>query len=172
MVNRKSPGLTALGKFDTINTAKKISRAKREKARQERTANMTNMIKCYIMDTDANKNVGKHFKVKEFACKDGSQAVFIDSYMVDILEILRQTIGKPINVTSGYRTPEHNKRVGGAKYSYHMRGCAADVVVKGMKPKEVAKTLDKIAPDSSCGIIVEKSWVHFDTRNSKYRKGV
>ena len=40
------------------------------------------MIKCYIMDTDANENVGKHFKVKEFACKDGSQVVFIDSYLV------------------------------------------------------------------------------------------
>nr|DAW36840.1 MAG TPA: hypothetical protein [Microviridae sp.] len=34
------------------------------------------MIECYIIDTDANKKIGQHFKVKEFACKDGSQAVY------------------------------------------------------------------------------------------------
>jgi len=52
-----------------------------------------------------------------------------------------------------------------------MRGMAADIIVKDMTPKEVAKELDKLVPNS-CGIIVYKSWVHFDTRNSKYRKGV
>lgn len=63
------------------------------------------MIKSYILDTDANENVGQHFKVKEFACKDGSQVVFIDSYLVSILEILRNQIGKPviINSETGHR---------------------------------------------------------------------
>lgn len=45
------------------------------------------------MDTDANEKVGKNFKVREFACKDGSQAVFIDDYLVSILDILRNKIG-------------------------------------------------------------------------------
>ena len=129
------------------------------------------MIKCYIMDTDANEKVGKYFKVKEFACKDGSQIVFIDSYLVTILDILRNQIGKPIIITSGYRTEARNKSVGGAKYSYHMRGMAADIRVEGMSAKELAKKLDKIM-ESSCGIIVYNNWVHLDTRNKKYRKGV
>ena len=51
------------------------------------------MIKSYIIDTDANEKVGQHFKVKEFACQDGSQVVFIDSYLVSILDILRNQIG-------------------------------------------------------------------------------
>lgn len=129
------------------------------------------MIESYIMDTDANKKIGKHYAVKEFACKDGSQIVFVDSYLVAILDILRNQVGKPVHINSGYRTPARNKAVGGAKYSYHMRGMAADIRVDGMTAKEIAKKLDKIIPDS-CGIIVYNTWVHIDTRTTKYRKGV
>lgn len=129
------------------------------------------MIESYILDTDANKNIGKHFKVKEFACKDGSQVIFVDSYLVAILDILRNQVGKPVHINSGYRTPERNKAVGGAKYSYHMRGMAADIRVNGMKSKEIANKLNEIVPNE-CGIIVYKYWVHIDTRTKKYRKGV
>lgn len=128
-------------------------------------------IKAYVMDEQANVKIAKHFRVKEFACKDGSPIVFVDEYLVILLDILRETIKKPVIITSGYRTPEYNKKVGGAKYSFHMRGMAADIIVKDMTPKDVAKELDKLVPNS-CGIIVYKTWVHFDTRNSKYRKGV
>jgi len=130
------------------------------------------MIKSYIMDTNANEKVGQYFKVKEFACKDGSQVVFIDDYLCTILDILRNKLGKPIIVTSGYRTPWWNAKCSGAKYSYHMRGMAADIKVNGMKAKELAKKLDEIVPNG-CGIIVYDSWVHFDVRDGKkYRKGV
>lgn len=130
------------------------------------------MLKSYIMDTSSNEKVGQYFKVKEFACKDGSQVVFIDDYLCTILDILRNKLGKPIIVTSGYRTPWWNAKCDGAKYSYHMRGMAADIKVNGMKAKELAKKLDEIVPNG-CGIIVYNSWVHFDVRDGKkYRKGV
>lgn len=130
------------------------------------------MLKCYIMDTDGNVTLERHFKVKEFACRDGSQVVFIDEYLVSVLDILRQKIEKPVIITSGYRTPEWNAKCGGAKYSYHMRGMAADIQVNGISPKELAKKLNEIVPDE-CGIIVYKNWVHFDVRTGKkYRKGV
>lgn len=130
------------------------------------------MLKSYIMDTDANEKVGQHFKVREFACKDGSQVVFIDDYLVRILDILRDKIGKPVIITCGYRTPWWNAKCDGAKYSYHMRGMAADIKANGMSAKELAKKLDEIIPNG-CGIIVYNSWVHFDVRNGKkYRKGV
>lgn len=129
------------------------------------------MIRAYTSEQN-NVQVGPHFKVKEFACKDGSAITFIDDYMVTILEILRKELGdKPIIITSGYRTPTQNAKVGGAKYSYHMRGMAVDIRVNGISAKEVAKALDKIV--GSSGIIVYKSWVHFDVREGKkYRKGV
>lgn len=129
------------------------------------------MIKSYIMDTDGNEKIAKYFKVKEFACKDGSQVVFIDDYLYNILDILRNKLGKPVIITSGYRTPEWNKKCGGAKYSYHMRGMAADIRVNGVSPKEIANKLNAIVPNE-CGIIVYNNWVHFDVRTSKYRKGV
>lgn len=129
------------------------------------------MIRCYIKDTQENEKLGRHFHVKEFACKDGTQAIFIDEYLWTILDILREQIKKPVIVTSGYRTPQHNAKVGGAKYSYHIRGQAADIIVEGMNPKEVAQKLDKLVTNG-CGIIVEKNWTHFDTREKKYRKGI
>lgn len=129
------------------------------------------MIKSYILDTQGHLLLGKWFRVKEFACKDGSPVVFIDDYLVSILDILRSEIRKPVIITSGYRTPEWNKKCEGAKYSYHMRGMAADIRVDGISPKEIANKLNKIVPDE-CGIIVYNGWVHFDVRTSKYRKGV
>nr|DAU33479.1 MAG TPA: peptidase [Microviridae sp.] len=130
---------------------------------------LTKMIKSYIIDTESEKQIGNHFKVKEFACKDGSPVVFIDRYLVSVLDTLRTEIGRPVIVTSGYRTPNWNKKAGGAKYSYHMRGMAADIKVYGMTPKEVAEKLDEIVPDE-CGIIVYNEWVHLDVRHNKYRK--
>ena len=129
------------------------------------------MLKSYILNTDGNVQLARHFKVREFACKDGSQVVFIDSYLVSILDILRNQVGKPVIINSGYRTPTRNKEVGGAKYSYHMRGMAADIRIKGMTAKEIANKLNAIIPDE-CGIIVYSTWVHIDTRTKKYRKGV
>lgn len=129
------------------------------------------MIKSYIVETQGNLLLGKWFKVKEFACKDGSPVVFIDDHLVNILNIVRNEIQKPIIITSGYRTPEWNKKCNGAKHSYHMRGMAADIRVNGMSARELANKLNAIVPDE-CGIIVYNGWVHFDVRTSKYRKEV
>jgi len=68
-------------------------------------------------------NFTKHFKIKEFNCKDGTpvppQYLSNAKKVADNLEVLRAALGgKPIIITSGYRTPEHNKRVGGVG-SYH-----------------------------------------------------
>lgn len=128
-------------------------------------------IKAYLAKEQGNKQITDHFRVKEFACKDGTPIVFVDDYLAVILEIARKKINKPIVITSGYRTISHNKKVGGAKYSYHTRGMAADIRVNGVTPKELAKVLNSIVPNSG-GIIVYDNWVHFDTRNEKYRKGV
>lgn len=130
----------------------------------------TATVKTYTTK-EANEKITPHMRVKEFACKDGSAIIFVDNYMVQILEMVRTKIGKPIIITSGYRTPAHNAKVGGAEYSYHMRGMAVDIRVDGVTPQKLAKVIDNIVPDA-CGIIVYNNWVHFDTRDKKYRKGV
>ena len=57
----------------------------------------------------------KHFQVKEFACKDGSDIVLVSPLLIDVLEEIRESFGKPVNINSGYRTPAYNKKVGGAR---------------------------------------------------------
>ena len=110
--------------------------------------------------------------VHDIAFNHFRQVVFIDDHLYTILDILRHKLGKPVIITSGYRTPEWNAKCGGAKYSYHMRGMAADIRVNGMSAKEIANKLNEIVPDE-CGIIVYNTWVHFDVRpGKKYRKGV
>lgn len=56
------------------------------------------------------------------------QAGNIQRLIAEVLDPLREAYGKPICVTSGFRSPELNKAVGGSKTSDHMTGCAADIV--------------------------------------------
>lgn len=58
-----------------------------------------------------------------------------------ILEPARKIIGKPMVITSGYRSPAVNKAVGGAENSQHMIGQAADFIVPGMSAREVCLLL-------------------------------
>ena len=76
-----------------------------------------------------------------------------------MLQSLRDWLGKPIIVNSGYRSPAVNKAVGGASNSSHMYGLAADIWVKGLSPVQLAAYIDSsdIAFDK---LIVEPTWVH------------
>ena len=80
------------------------------------------------------------------------------------LQPLRDLIESPIIVTSGYRSPKLNKRIGGSKKSRHMSGCAADIVAIGYTPLElfdfIMDNRKRIAYDR---LINEFSrWVHID----------
>lgn len=58
-----------------------------------------------------------------------------------ILEPARAVIGKPMIITSGYRSPDVNKAVGGSVHSQHMMGQAADFIVPGVSAREVCLLL-------------------------------
>ena len=59
-----------------------------------------------------------------------------------ILDPLREAYGKPIVVTSGYRCPALNKRVGGSTSSQHMQGMAADIRTTSDLPQDNKKLYD------------------------------
>ena len=61
-----------------------------------------------------------------------------------VLDPLREFIRKPITINSWYRSPEYNKKVGGAKNSQHTQGEAADFVIKGMTIEEVYAIIMKL----------------------------
>lgn len=125
----------------------------------------TNSVKTYSKSKNGNTYLSKNFQVKEFACKDGSDKILIDLDLVNYLQKIREHFGKSITINSGYRTPSYNKKVGGATNSYHTKGQAADIVVSGVSPKEVAKYAESIGIK---GIGLYSSFVHIDTRTSKY----
>lgn len=125
-------------------------------------------IKAYSKKKDGNKKLSSNFKVKEFACTDGSDPIFIDSDLVNVLQKIRNHFGKSVTITSAYRTPTKNKAVGGTTYSQHLYGKAADIKVKGVSPATVAEYAEKLLPKSG-GIGVYKTFVHIDTRGSKSR---
>ena len=116
-------------------------------------------------------NVSEHFKAREFQCKDKTEGLLVATELIETLEKIRNHFNTPVIINSGYRTPNWNSKIGGTPNSYHCKGMAADIRVNGMNPKQVAKILNEIVPDE-CGIIVYRSWVHFDVRTNKYRKGV
>lgn len=122
----------------------------------------------YSMLEDADWLISKHFRVREFCCKDGSDPVCVDGNLVPILECVRSKFGKPVMVTSGYRTPSYNRKIGGAKFSQHMYGRAADIVVEDVKPEVVYNFLCESFP-YSCGFGLYSSFVHVDCRVTKSR---
>lgn len=125
-------------------------------------------IKAYSKKKDGNKKLSANFKVKEFACTDGSDPIFIDSELVTILQKIRNHFGKAVTITSAYRTPGKNKAVGGTAYSQHLYGKAADIKVKGVAPKPVAAYAEKLLPGKG-GIGIYSTFTHIDTRVTKAR---
>lgn len=81
--------------------------------------------------------------------------------LVDALEELRAVVG-PITVTSGYRCPNHNAKVGGEPNSQHCLGRAADVKVSRLTPAEVYRQAAKIPAFGGFG--VAERFTHLDVR--------
>lgn len=127
------------------------------------------MKTIYYIKADFGK-VGQNFNASEFQCKDKSEYLLIATELIGILDRIRIHFNSPVRINSGYRTPEWNTKVNGAPDSYHCKGMAADIVVKGHSSTEVAKYADSIM---DCGgIIRHTNFIHIDVRETKYRKGV
>lgn len=125
-------------------------------------------IKAYSKAKEGNKKLSTNFRVKEFACTDGTDPIFIDSDLVTILQKIRSHFGQAVTITSAYRTPTKNKAVGGTTYSQHLYGRAADIKVSGVTPKKVAAYAETILKNKG-GIGIYSTFCHIDTRSTKAR---
>ncbi len=74
-----------------------------------------------------------NFSPAEIACR-GNGSIKINEDALDCLQALRDLLGKPMIVLSGYRSPEHNRRVAGARASKHMEGTAFDIAMANHDP--------------------------------------
>lgn len=123
-------------------------------------------INAYSKEKDGGKKLSSNFTVKEFACKDGSDAVLVAPRLVMVLQTIRDHFGAAVTISSGYRTPQYNSKVGGVAHSQHCYGTAADIVVKGQKPETVAAYARKIMPDWG-GVGIYSTFTHVDVREDK-----
>ena len=114
---------------------------------------------------DATK-LSANFRAREFDCKCYGKCneTKIDEQLVAYLQKIRDHFGKPVDITSGYRCAEHNKAVGGVSSSLHTKGQAADFVIDGVDPYDIAKYAESIGVK---GIGHYDDFVHIDTRANK-----
>lgn len=106
----------------------------------------------------------KNFKLSEFACKDGSEEIVLDMELVWKLQQLRDKLGVPIKIVSGYRNPEYNKKVGGVRNSQHVLGKASDIIVKGMDSVELSRHAKMVG---FTGIGIYQTFLHVDVRENE-----
>ncbi len=132
------------------------------------------MLKTYSLIKDGSTQITPHFKIREFACQDGSDSIKLDTRLPELLERIRAACGnKPLVINSGYRTQTHNAKNGGAANSQHVHGTAADIVISGVAPLTVAKAAETALsalgiPGGVC-LYTKKNFVHVDVRPTKWR---
>jgi hypothetical protein len=103
----------------------------------------------------------EHFAPAELASK-GNGALKLQVDAMDRLASLRKKLGAPMLVTSAYRDPDHNRRVGGAKGSYHLRGQAFDIRMDNHDPAEFEKAARDVG-FTGFGFYPHLGFMHIDT---------
>ena len=127
------------------------------------------MATKYSKSKQGGVKLSHDFTVREFACHDGSDTILIDAALVKYIQRIRNWAGYPLIISSGYRTPTYNRKIGGAANSRHTKGEAADIYVKERK-----KSISEIARFAQAiGVLgIEKNedsnYVHVDVRKKRY----
>jgi uncharacterized protein YcbK (DUF882 family) len=117
--------------------------------------------------------MSNNFNYDNFNCKD--KVVYPSMWihdrldrLIEQLEIIRKAAGdKPIFITSGYRTPAHNKKVKGASGSYHTKGVAADIKHATLSPTKLYLLIQDLIQNGLIldgGLGLYSRWVHYDIR--------
>ncbi len=120
-------------------------------------------VKVYSKSKNGAELLSRNFRVREFACSDGTDPVFISPSLIKVLQQVRDHFAAPVTINSGYRTPGKNKAVGGAQYSQHLYGAAADISVRGVVPEKVADFARKLLGNTG-GVGRYKTFTHVDVR--------
>lgn len=123
----------------------------------------------FSKSADGELYVAPNFKVKEFACSDGSDVVLIHPFIPHICQLVRNKFNMPFSPNSAYRTVTHNKSVGGANKSNHIYGRAVDIPAKhGVTPKQLYDYVDTLFGD--WGEIGVYTWgIHVGIQEKKER---
>jgi hypothetical protein len=94
---------------------------------------MTTTFYRHWRDVPENTWRWPNFSAPEIACR-GTGKLLINAPALDKLQALRDRLSKPLIVRSAYRSPEHNRAVGGATRSKHLDGTAFDIAMANQDP--------------------------------------
>lgn len=143
---------------------------KKESAKEPSTPATQPEIRAYSKGLQGKQKLAQNFTVAEFACRDGSDPVFVAPKLVEILQKIRTHFNRPVRINSAYRTPGYNAKVGGAAYSQHCYGVAADISISGVAPSTVAAYVETLMPTwGGIGIYTKQGFTHVDVRAKKSR---
>ena len=142
-----------------------------------------------IVQLNSKANLSQHFTLGEFIRSKYPEVYNIPSHeaianmkrLCVWLEVLRNKVGHPIVINSGYRSPQLNRKVGGAPTSNHLTGCAVDIRTSGFEQAiEYTAILIAYATESNQEfdeLLIEKNrygavWLHFAVRPKENRHKV
>ena len=111
-------------------------------------------------------DLSEFFSRKEFACTCGCGFNTVDAGLLNVLIKVRNHFGRELTVVSACRCATKNGAVGSSSNSWHLKGRAADVKVRGIDPQLVAEAA---AQYGATGIKTYEECTHIDTRNGKLR---
>lgn len=124
----------------------------------------------------------KNFTLRELRCKDGTEVP--EEYLANAqaicerAQVLRDLLGTPLEVRSGYRSPEHNRRVGGATWSKHLKAEALDLHSKQWSAAQLAELyggLIRLGLVEGGGLGVyprgDGGWIHIDLGGGRRWRG-
>ena len=102
-----------------------------------------------------------NFTPEEIACR-GTGAILVNAQALDKLQHLRTKLGKPLILNSAYRSESHNKKVGGAKASRHLKGDAFDVSMANHIPADFEQAAHSVG-FRGFGHYPRQNFMHIDT---------
>ena len=111
--------------------------------------------------------MSEYFKPEEFECHCGCGEKDVNPKLIDLLDRIRKSFGKPITIMSGRRCVAHNTKVKGAKDSQHILGNAADIQVQNVDPNDVQEYLMKHFNSDCKGLGRYRTFTHIDVREGK-----
>lgn len=127
-------------------------------------------------------NLTEHFTLEEMCVSQTAARQRIDNRpgtvevknlyrTAELLEEVRALVGRPVSVSSGYRSRDVNAAVGGSANSAHIKGLAADIIAPGLSAKELAEKIQAsgIVFDQ---LIYEGAWVHISLSDRAPRRQV
>jgi hypothetical protein len=115
--------------------------------------------------------LSEHFTLGEFRPKSNSYTgVRVHPELVEALEDIRHLAGGPIRITSAYRPPAYNRKVGGVSNSTHIDGLAADIYADNLTTKQLYDIADRvIGSGGGVGYYPVQGFVHIDVRGHRSR---